>query len=44
MMTIDDEGEEVVWPMMTSTFFVNFCDFTGNFTKIFPKLFKFRAN
>ena len=46
MMTIDDEGEGVFGPMMTSSqkfnFLANFWDFTGYFTKIFPKIFKFR--
>ena len=47
MMTIDDEGEGGVFgPMMTSSqkfnFLANFWDFTGYFTKIFPKIFKFR--
>ena len=35
-------------PMMTSSqesnFLANFWDFTGYFTKIFPKIFKFRKN
>ena len=47
MMTIDDEGEGGVFgPMMTSSqesnFLANFWDFTGYFTKIFPKIFKVR--
>ena len=41
MMTIDDEGEGVFGPMMTSpqkfNFLANFWDFTGYFTKISPK-------
>ena len=49
MMTIDDEGEGGVWPnddVITEIqfFFANFRDFTGYFTKIFPKIFKFRKN
>ena len=48
MMTIDDEGEGGVWPnddVITGIqFFKNFWDFTGYFTKIFPKIFKFRKN
>ena len=47
MMTIDDEGEGGVFgPMMTSSqkfnFLANFWEFTGNFSKIFHKIFKFR--
>ena len=46
MMTIDDEGEGGVFgPMMTSSqksnFLANFWEFTGNFSKIFHKIFKF---
>ena len=41
MMTIDDEGEGGVLPMMTSSqksqIFGKFLDFTGNFSKIFQK-------
>ena len=44
MMTIDDEGEGVFGPMMTSSqesnFSAIFWEFTGNFSKIF----KFRKN
>ena len=44
MMTIDDEGEGVFWPMMTSSqepqFLVNFWDFSKNFSKIFLKIYK----
>ena len=47
MMTIHDEGEGGVWPMMTSSqkykFLVNFWDFTGNFSKIFRKIYKIRT-
>ena len=46
MMTIDDEGEGVFGPLMTSSqksnFLANSWDFTGYFTKMFPKIFKFR--
>ena len=39
MMTIDDEGEGVFWPIMTSSqepnFLVNFWDFS----RIVPKFF-----
>ena len=49
MITIDDEGEGGVFgPMMTSSqtsnFLANFWDFTGYFTKILSKIFKFRKN
>ena len=44
MMTIDDEGEGVFWPMMTSSqephFLVNFWDFSKSFSKIFLKVYK----
>ena len=44
MMTIDDEGEGVFWPMMTSSqkpqFLVNFWDFSKNFSKIFLRIYK----
>ena len=43
MMTIDDEGEGGVWPNDdVITELQNFWDFKGYFTKIFPKIFKFR--
>ena len=46
MMTIDDEGEGGVWPnddvITEIQFLANFWDFTGYFTNIFPKIFKFR--
>ena len=48
MMTIDDAGEGGVWPnddvIKKSNFLANFWDFTVYFTKIFPKIFKFRKN
>ena len=38
MITIDDGGRGVFWPMMTSSqkpqFLVNFWDFSKNFSKI----------
>ena len=44
MMTIDDEGEGVFWPMMPSSqkpqFLVNFWDFSKNFSKIFLRIYK----
>ena len=45
MMTIDDEGEGGVWPnddvITEIQFFGKFWEFTGNFSKIFHKIFKF---
>ena len=41
-MMIDDKGEGVFGPMMTSSQRSKFLDFTGYFIKIFPKIFKFR--
>ena len=45
MMTIDDEGEGGVWPnndvITEIQFFGNFWEFTGNFSEIFHKIFKF---
>ena len=44
MMTIDDEGEGVFWPMMTSSqepqFFGKFLGFFKEFSKIFLKIYK----
>ena len=44
MMTIDDEGEGGVWPngdvITEIQFLANFWEFTGNFSKIFHKIFK----
>ena len=45
MMTIDmTRGRGVFWPMMTSSqepqFFVNFWDFSRNFSKIFLKIYE----
>ena len=45
MMTSDDEGERGVWPshdVITEIHFLaNFWEFTGIFSKIFHKIFKF---
>ena len=44
MMTIDDEGEGGVWPMMTSSqkskIFGKFLGFYREFFKIFQKIYK----
>ena len=47
MMTIDDEGEGGVWPMMTSSqkskIFGKYLGFYREFVKIFRKIYKIRT-